>query len=443
MASSTLAPSLVDLSYILSVSFSQVSLINTISSLGYCIGALVGGSAFRYVNRQLFVTIFMLITSIICVFFPFSPSLIIFLALGFVSSFGNGTLDVAQNTWLIEMWQEHSNSILQLAQFTYGLGMIVAPIIERSYLTGDPITTNVTHYDTFTLLHHDKNNISGYDGHIVTAHDRRMLLSKPFAVIGGIEFSAIILLMLLYCCKKYEPPMKVRNNQSEKKLFQSAPKLLKILMIIFISLFLSFYCSIEFCHFSYIVSYAQYKMKMTASDGALLQSVLSASYTGMRAAGALIALKLSSETMIIIHLTVVICSNVALLFFSHSITLFWVFNIVLGAGFSTMWGSIFSFAEKYFVFGNLEGTMLITISGGLSMISLYFVGSQIKSHPEMLIYFNLVNCLISVILFLSVKIIIVIWSRKAWNIEKVKVSKQRVSVTSIGATVSYFTRNSN
>ena len=418
MASSLIGPSLIDFSYILSVSFSQVSLMITICSLGYCIGALVGGFAFQYVNRQLFVIIFMSITSLICAFFPFSPSLIIFLALGFVFSFGNGTLDVAQNTWIIEMWQEHSNSILQLAQFMYGLGMIVAPIIEQSYLTGDPTTTNVTHNDTLTLFHQHKNNISdndknninisGYDEHTVTGNHRKMLLSKPFAVIGFVEFSAIILLMLMHCYKKYEPPMKVENNQSEKKLFQSAPKLFKILMITLISLFLSFYCSIEFCHFSYLVSYAQYKMKMTASDGALLQSVVSASYTGMRAAGALIALKLSSEKMIIIHLAVVICSNIALLFFSYSRTLFWVFNIVLGAGFSTMWGSIFSFAEKYLVFGNLEGTMLITISSGVSMISLYFVGSLIKSHPEMLIYFNLVNCLVTIILFLSVKIIIVI-----------------------------------
>ena len=463
MICSVLGPSLVDLGYILSTTFSQVSLITTVTSLGYCIGALVGGFAFQYLNRQLFVIIFMSITSLVCAFFPFSPSLIIFLTLGVVFSFGNGTLDVAQNTWYIEMWPEHSNSVLQLAQFMYGLGMIVAPIIEEPYLTGDPTENNATDHDTFidfnsitgydilTLFHHHKRNVSGHhkhnisdhETHTITRHGRRMLLAKPFAVIGIVQLSAIILLMLMYCYKKYEPPTQVENNNSETKLFESAPKLLNILMITLISMFLGFYISVEYCHFSYLVSYAQYKMKMTASDGALLQSVQSASYTAMRAVGALIALKLSPEKMIIIHLAVVIGSNVGLLFCSHSRTLFWVFNIVLGAGFSTMWGSIFSFAEQYLVFGNFAGTMLITMSGGLSMISLYFVGNLIESHPEILIYFNLINGLLSVILFLFVKIIIVTWSRRTWNIQKVKVSKKRLSITSIGATVSYLSRNSN
>ena len=452
MICSVLGPSLVDLGYILSTTFSQVSLITTTTSLGYCIGALVGGLAFQYMNRQLFVIIFMSITSLSCAFYPFSPSLIIFLALGIVFSFGNGTLDVAQNTWYIEMWQEHSNSILQLAQFMYGLGTIVAPIIEGPYLTGDTDGNNATDDDDIFILFrhhkhnvsgHHKHNISGHETHTVTPHDRSMLLSKPFAVIGGVQLSAILLLLLMYCYKKYEPPTKIQNNESGTKLFQSAPKSLNILMITLISTFLGFYISIEYCHFSYLVSYAQYKMKMTASDGALLQSVQSASYTAMRAVGALIALKLSPEHMIIIHLAVVIGSNVALLFCSHSRILFWVFNIILGAGFSTMWGSIFSFAEQYLVFGNFAGTMLITMSGGLSMISLYFVGILIESHPQILIYFNLINGLISIILFFLIKIIIVIWSRRAWNIQKVKLSKQRLSVTSIGATVSYLSRNSN
>ena len=396
MTSSVLGPSLVDFRYILSTSLRQVSLVTTITSLGYCFGAFIGGFAFQYLNRQLFVIISMSITALICAFFPFSPSLIIFLSLGFVFSFGTGTLDVTQNTWIIEMWQQNSNSVLQLAQFMYGLGMIVSPIIEGPYLTGENDGQNFTNQNmtaqniTFnnTLVHLN-----------VTGEERRILLSKPFAVVGGVQLSAMLLMFLMYCYKKYERPPIREDNKNDTKLFKSS-KLMHYIIITLISLCLGFYCSIEICHFTYLVTYAQYKMKMTPLDSAHLQSALSASYTLMRAAGALIALKLSPEQMIAIHLLVVIGSNIVLLFCSNSLLIFWTANIVLGAGFSTMWGSIFSFAEKYLEFGNLEGTIMTTTYGGLSSISMYLIGSLIESHSEMLIYFNLFNGLICLILFL-------------------------------------------
>ena len=411
MIATMLGPSLVDFRYILSTSLSQVTLVSTITALGYCLGTLVGGFAFQYFNRQLFVIISMSITALICAFCPFSPSLIIFLSLGLVFSFGTGTLDVAQNTWIIEMWQQHSNSVLQLAQFMFGLGMIVLPIVEGPYLTGEIAGQNLTNQNITV------NNMSVH--YNVTGEERRILLSKPFAVVGGVQLSAMLLMFLMYCYKKYERPPIVQDNKNDTKLLESS-KRMHYLIITLISLCLGFYSSAEVCHFAYLVTYAQYKMKMTSLDGAHLQSALSASYTMMRAAGALIALKLSPGQMIAIHLSVVISSNIVLLFCSNSLLIFWTTNIVLGAGFSTMWGSIFSFAEKYLVFGNLEGTMLTASSGGLSSVSTYFIGSFIELHPEMLIYFNLLNSLISLTLFLFINLIILIWSRR-YKINKLKV----------------------
>ena len=284
MILSTIGPSLTDFTCILSSSFETVSQMTTSVALGYCIGALISGLAFQYFNRQLIVIIFVSIASIVIICMPFTPSLTLLLVFGLISSFGNGTIDAAQNTWFIEMWQEHSNSVLQLAQFMFGLGTIITPIIEGPYLTGE---TNAT----------DSNSNNSF----VTPHDRRMLLAKPYALIGAIQLSSVLLLALMFCYKKYEPP-EVQNEQVEKKLFEDAPKSLRISIILLISLCLGCHLSVETSHFAYIVSFAQYiPLKMTPNNAALLQGLTAASYTVMRAAGALIALWLSPRQMMLIN----------------------------------------------------------------------------------------------------------------------------------------------
>ena len=414
-------PSLIDFKEILSVSFSQVSNIAPFISLGYCIGALVSGFAFQFLNRQLLVIIFMAITAIVCAIMPFTPSLAVFLILGIVFSYGNGTLDAAQNTWFIEMWQERSNSVLQLAQFMFGLGTIVTPIIEGPYLTGE---TNAT----------DSNSTNSS----VTPHDRRMLLAKPYALIGAIQLSSVLLLALMFCYKKYEPP-EVQNEQVEKKLFEDAPKSLRILMILLISLCLGYHLSVETSHFAYIVSFAQYiPLKMTPKDAALLQGLTAASYTTMRAAGALIALWLSPRQMMFINYSVILGSCITLLFAINSWDLFWALNILLGTGFATMWGSIFSFADKYFVFDNLAGSLLVTTSGGASMISLFIIGKMIDSNPIILIYFHLINASISITFFVISNLIIMFWSKKTnFNIKNLR---KELAFSSLGGAVTFKAR---
>lgn len=141
----------------------------------------------------------------------------------------------------------------------------------------------------------------------------------------------------------------------------------------------------------------------------------------------------------------IIGSNIALLFSSNSKPLFTTANCILGAGMSTMWGSIFSFADQYLVFDNLAGSMLITISAGTAMASLYIVGKLINSFPLILIYCNLLNVIISILIFLMIIMIIVVMDKK----NKRKPSKTRVSqrrrssVASVGATVSYVSRRSS
>ena len=308
MLSFAAGPALVDFSYIFETSYSTVSLLTCAMSVGYCMGAFVGFT-YDYLNRQLIVIIFMSITSIVNCLMPFAPSVPVYLFFGWLSSFGIGTLDTAENIWLIEMWQDHSNFILQFAHFLFGLGAILAPAIERPFLIGElgnqdnhfgisssnsstfnnsinPFTESVNvlnstfnsinssfinqnlfainplamgysnaiastnpKFNSYNPFEQVNSTISNDTVLIVSAHDRRMHLATPFLVVGGITFSSIFLLAVMYCYKPYQQPGRDGNNDDQlpedKKLFEDAPKWLRITMIILISFCLGFYVSIE------------------------------------------------------------------------------------------------------------------------------------------------------------------------------------------------------
>mgnify|MGYP002715435845 CR=1 FL=1 len=302
MLSFAAGPALVDFSYIFETSYSTVSLLTCAMSVGYCMGAFVG-FAYDYVNRQLIVIAFFAITGIVNCLMPFAPSIPVYLFFGWLSSFGDGTLDAAQNIWLMEMWQDHSNTILQLAHFLFGVGAILAPAIERPFLIGElgnrenhfVISSSNNSINSLTESVNPLNNtlnsmnipfinknlftvnplamayanamrsanpkfnsqnpfeqvnstIFNDTVLIVSAHDRRMHLAVPFLIVGGITFSSIFFLALMYCYKPYQQPGRNGNDDQlpeDKKLFEDAPKWLQISLIILISFCLGFYVSIE------------------------------------------------------------------------------------------------------------------------------------------------------------------------------------------------------
>ncbi len=67
---------------------------------------------------------------------PQSPTFILFYLCGLIAGLGAGVLDIVQTVWLIEMWDDKSGSILQLAEGTYSLGCFIGPLIVEPFLAG-------------------------------------------------------------------------------------------------------------------------------------------------------------------------------------------------------------------------------------------------------------------------------------------------------------------
>ena len=185
---------------------------------------------------------------------------------------------------------------------------------------------------------------------------------------------------------------------------------------------------------------------MSASDGASLASSMFAVYTLFRFLSAFVALKLSPRQMLIIHYTLILGSEIALLFGSKSKIVLWIANMTLGAGFSAVFGGVFAFADQYMVLGNYAGTSLIAAAGVSALFTLFYVGKMIKEQPDILIYFNIFNTIISITFFIIINLIIKWWSKKTKKQVKRAMNYQyskRLSVCSMGAmgsTASYLCR---
>ena len=175
---------------------------------------------------------------------------------------------------------------------------------------------------------------------------------------------------------------------------------------------------------------------MSASDGASLASSMFAVYTLFRFLSAFVALKLSPGQMLIIHYTLILGSEIALLFGSTSKMVLWIANMTLGAGFSAVFGGVFAFADQYMVLGNYAGTSLIAAAGVSALFTLFYVGKMIKEQPDVLIYFNIINTIVSITFFIVINLIIKWWSKKTKKQVKRAMNYQhskRLSVCSMGA----------
>ena len=70
---------------------------------------------------------------------PITPDMTIFYLFGFIGGMGAGTLDCVQTVWLIEMWTNRSGSILQLSEFSFGVGLIIGPIVVKPFVLSNKL----------------------------------------------------------------------------------------------------------------------------------------------------------------------------------------------------------------------------------------------------------------------------------------------------------------
>ena len=130
------------------------------------------GLLFKYASRQLIVIVLMIMMAIASTLIPFSTELWHLYTCSFVFGVGTGVWCAAFYTWIIEIWQQRSAQVLFLAQFLYGLGFVLGPLLASPFVTGGVESDGMSN----ETLHA-----------IVSVSERRSKLIVPFVVSGGFQ----------------------------------------------------------------------------------------------------------------------------------------------------------------------------------------------------------------------------------------------------------------
>ena len=97
---------------------------------------LAAGVLYKYLNRQVLLTVLLFMMSFSFLLMPFSQRLSHLFLYNWIYGFGSGAWISAKNVWIIELWSYKSAPILQLSGLMYGIGSILGPLIDEPYLTG-------------------------------------------------------------------------------------------------------------------------------------------------------------------------------------------------------------------------------------------------------------------------------------------------------------------
>ncbi|XP_054162215.1 sodium-dependent glucose transporter 1B-like [Oppia nitens] len=386
-ASTTFGPTFVDLTYTLDAPMKIISLFPTVVSVGNILGTLFG-LVFKYVNRQLTLICLLLLMAISSTIIPFTRQVWQLFICAFFFGIGSGAWITAYNVWLIEMWQDNSGKILFLSQVMYGIGSVLGPLIDSSYVTGDQNRTDTT------LA-------------IISEEDRRQKLAIPYMISGGIQIIFPTIMLIMFFTRKYENKVKnlepTRDQGSRTKLFNRCLFKRRLLYIALIAVCLSAINSLDLIYFNFLAPYLTYiPAHLSASRAAELSSALGTAYTVGQAVNFFVAMFISEKIMIFYHLLITILSIVGLFFVQNSELGIWVLTITVGFGFSLLYPGILSFTGRYIEITNRIGTVFWFSCGAVQFIPPIILGQFIEDKPDAFIIIQIIQLLIGLIAFIII-----------------------------------------
>ncbi|XP_037049764.1 sodium-dependent glucose transporter 1-like [Bradysia coprophila] len=404
----SLAPALDNIARRYKTSIEDISIVFTLLTMMYCIGAIMCGVLSRYVNRQLMVVLSLSVIASSMFLTPHCPSKNLFCVLVGVFGFASGFYGSSQVVWIIEIWQQKSGPFIQAQHFAFSVGSIIPSVVLAPFL-------------------HQKNHSPA--SATESAVREQSMIQTPFLIIGTLNSLSFLYQLFLYIFYRYhKPPMyadvnfepadKVENNQplaegdlSEsnelKKQEEEADSVKvktgisnrKIRLVAFAMLFLGAYQAMEISTMQFLPIFGQHSdLKLSESAAAHVLSGLMITYASGRLLGIFIILKVRPDLIIVANVILIATGNTILLIWaSGSLIMFWIGSLILGAGFANMYPSFFTFIEKHLIIsGNIASCVLVF---GTTTSAMYpiILGKIIEHHAVVLSYTNFASIVVCIV----------------------------------------------
>lgn len=131
--------------------------------------------------------IIFILLAISCAVIPLLPNLWLLYVCAFVGGVCSSVISCAYTVWMIEMWKSKSGNLLQISEFGFGIGSILAPVIMKPFLIGE---VGAGHQDSDKLYaaYVNEHNMFAEDSGAemdISPTDRRSRLMWPTLITGA------------------------------------------------------------------------------------------------------------------------------------------------------------------------------------------------------------------------------------------------------------------
>lgn len=420
---SMIGPARLDIVELVGTDFVSISYGAVTRAVGYMVGALTVSVLFTRMSRQLGLVTALIGSGTAMLAVPFVRVLWLYLTAEMVTGLMAAAVDVACNSWILEIWQESANPYMQGMHFSYALGQTVAPLITEPFLSPDS-----KQQDNGTNILFDELGNNG------TSHSETRIV-VPYSISAVTYACAGIVIVFLYFRVPYVDPKRtvsgdsttvmnnnsVNNNvkrrtqvpdllassgcSSDEQLppedeptdylllsaYETEAKRYHWKLVAMGCVLLCCYTGLELSTFNFIPEFAVViDLRLSKSKAAFLTSVMSGAFAANRFFSIIVASKIKPKKMLYMSFLMLLTGNSILLFFANtSEPMLWVGVILMGSGHSSVFPCIMSFLEQRVNVTTTVCGFFMLASAVSSGILPIVVGNYVESFPLIYVYVNL------------------------------------------------------
>ncbi|XP_076813914.1 sodium-dependent glucose transporter 1A-like [Clavelina lepadiformis] len=362
----------------------DLSLVLIVRGGGYVSGSFIAGALESKVDFYYLTTISLLLMAIGMILTPMILNVASFYICTAVSSIGMGGVETVANVLCLYLWGKKSEPVLQFLHFWFCFGHAITPFLAKPFLN------EVFHNSSLPNNSSSAVTITSFQNITFIEDTTLPLVSVPYFVIAGFLMTVIIFLLPL----KLFFLLNLTNTKHEHTIEQEETSYrYTMLFLIFLIYFFLMGGQVVLATFLYKFAISEKPGPAYTRDVASdLNAVLFFSVLIGQFFAIFWSQKFSPEKILAADFLGVGVSAITMLFYplySEAVpTLIWIAVAVLGFSQTSIYASMFLWANRYitingsaaavFIFGGSLGEMVLTIP----------VGLLIEDHVLSLLYFH-------------------------------------------------------
>lgn len=294
---------------------------------------------------------------------------------------GLGAMEAGNNLFIRRIWGQESAPFLQLLEFVFGMGSLLAPVVAVPFLV--------------------ESDESGVGANSTTGREAAvdLRLVYPYSLIAGVSLVSSVCAIVLWSMSP-ETPVHVSREATKESVKQRTSGW-KVLLVLMTMLFMHLYLGVE-SSLSALLTTFTVKAGGSKSQGAHLTTLYWVSFTFFPVVSLLVREYTGSAVVVVVmSLSLMLVANTGLLFpfGEESMSLLWLGIGLQGCGQSSLWSFTFSFLEEFLLLSSLASSAIVVSALVGELVFPALASRFIDSYPRILLGISLSCCLTMCVLF--------------------------------------------